>query len=227
MNLVEKLPIPTKKFGQESVKEFYKPLGLENKNFTFEPTTKQIVLKLLEDINPAKATGIDNLPGRFLKDSATVIAEPITQLCNLSIKLASFLDNCKISKLKLLYKKLSNLEQKYYRPISLLPLVSKIFEKIIHSQTQSYLDENNILYKYQSGFRARHSTDTCLSLLNEKILKGFDEGKLTGMILIDLQKAFDTINHQILLMKLKYLGFSESTIQWYKYYLDNRISCKC
>ena len=121
-----------------------------------------------------------------------------------------------------MYKKQSNLEPKNYRPISLLPLLSKIFEKIIHSQTQSYLDENNILYKYQSGFRARHSTDTCLSLLNEIFSKGFDEGKLTGMILIDLQKAFDTINHKILLMKLEYLGFSESTIKWYKSYLENR-----
>ena len=64
-------------------------------------------------------------------------------------------------------------------------------------QTQVYLNENNIVYKHQSGFRPKHSTDTCLSLLNDKILSGIDNEKLTGMILIDMQKAFDTIDHAI------------------------------
>ena len=80
---------------------------------------------------------------------------------------------------------------------------------------------NNILYKYQPGFRRNHSTDTCLSYLNDKILNGFDQGKITGMILIDLQKAFDTINHKVLLGKLVYLGFSETAILWFKSYLSN------
>ena len=76
-------------------------------------------------------------------------------------------------------------------------VLSKLFENIIHMQTQDYLNENNILYKYQSGFRTKHSTDTCLSLLNDKILTGIDNGMFTGMVLIDLQKAFDTIDHEI------------------------------
>ena len=84
-------------------------------------------------------------------------------------------------------------------PLSLLPLLSKLFEKIIHYQTQKYLDENNILYKYKSGFRWKYSTDTCLYLLNNKVVNGFYNGRLTGMILIDLQKAFDTIDHEIFL----------------------------
>ena len=97
-------------------------------------------------------------------------------------------------------------------------MVSKIFEKIVHIQTQSFLDENNILYKFQSGFRQNYSTDTSLSYLNDKILRGFDE----GMILIDLQKAFDTIDHQIFLKKLECIGFSDSAIGWYKSYLEER-----
>ena len=143
-------------------------------------------------------------------------------MCNLSISLSIFPDKCKIAKLKPLYKKGSTTETKNYRPISLLPLISKLIEKIIHQQTQKYLSDHNILYKYQSGFRTNHSTDTCLSYLNDKILKGFDEGKITGMILIDLQKAFDTIDHKVLLGKLVYLGFSESAISWFKSYLLNR-----
>ena len=221
-DLVDKLPAPTNKFGMESVKDYYRHLNVEGNNFKFSLTSNDIVLNLLEDINPTKAVGIDNLSGRFLKDGAPVLSKPITQLCNLSIKLSVFPDDCKIAKLKPLYKKGSNVDPKNYRPISLLPLVSKIFEKIVHIQTQEYLDTHQILYKYQSGFRARHSTDTCLSLLNDKILQGFDVGKLTGMILIDLQKAFDTIDHEILLMKLECLGFSKSSINWYKSYLENR-----
>ena len=135
-DLVNKLPLPTYKFGRERVKEYYKPLNIESKNFTLKPTTYENVLKLLEEINPNKAVGIDNLGGRFLRDGAKILAKSITELCNLSIERSIFPDECKIAKLKPLYKKGSKIEPKNYRPISLLPLVSKIFEKVVHSQTQ-------------------------------------------------------------------------------------------
>jgi hypothetical protein len=204
------------------VKEYYGHLNLENNNFCFSPTPEKSILKLLQQIGPSKAVGLGNLGGRFLKDGASELSNPITQLINLSIATSTFPDQCKIAKLKPLYKKSSALEPKNYRPISLLPLISKLFEKIIHMQTQNYLDKNNILYKYQSGFRTKHSTDTCLSVLNDKILTGIDNGLLTGMVLIDLQKAFDTIDHQIFSSKMSFLGFSKATISWYESYLTNR-----
>ena len=85
-----------------------------------------------------------------------------------------------------------------------------------------YLAQYNILYKYQSGFRIKHSTDLCLSYLNEKFLKDFDNGLFTGMILIDLQKALDTINHNILLENLKANGFCDDTINLFSSYLTDR-----
>ena len=100
------------------------------------------------------------------------------------------MQNCKT---EAFIQKGSKLEAKNYKAISLLPLVSKKFEKIIHLQTQNFLDVNKILHKFQSGVQQNHSTDTSLSYLNDKILRGFGEGLFTGMILIDLQKAFDTI----------------------------------
>ena len=103
-----------------------------------------------------------------------------------------------------------------------MPLVSKIIEKIIHEQVDSFLRNHNIIYKYQSGFRTNHSTNSCLSYLSNKIQNSTEEGKFTGMILIDLQKAFDTIDHEILLLKMKYLGFAESTINWFRSYLEER-----
>ena len=136
--------------------------------------------------------------------------------------MSAFPDKCKQAKLKPLFKKGSTTEPKNYRPISLLPLISKIIERVIHDQTQKYLDKNDILYKYQSGFRANHSTNSCLSFLTNKVQNGFEKGNLTGMILIDLQKAFDTIDHKILLNKMEFIGFSASSINWFKSYLESR-----
>ena len=92
----------------------------------------------------------------------------------------------------------------------------------MHDQNTEYLTDKNILYKYQSGFRKNHSTDTSLSYLTNRILTGFDSGLPTGMILIDLQKAFDTINHDILLKKMASLGFSNHSIKWFQSYLSGR-----
>ena len=86
----------------------------------------------------------------------------------------------------------------------------------------NYLTENTVLYRYQSGFRKNHSTDTSLACLTDKILTGFDSGLLAGMILIDLQKAFNTISHDILLKKMSALRFSDRSINWFKLYLSNR-----
>ena len=221
-NLVKKLPTPPNKYGKTAVNNYYKKLNLRGKNFSFAPVAPATILKLLKQLNPAKSAGIDSLTGKFLKEGAPVLASPITDLVNLSISLSLFPDDCKIAKLKPLYKKEAKTKPKNYRPISLLPLLSKITERIIHNQTQEFLDKNNILYKYQSGFRKHHSTDTCLSYLTDKVKIGFEEGLLTGMVLIDLQKAFDTIDHSILLEKMSCLGFAGKTIAWYKSYLTNR-----
>ena len=221
-DLVKKLPNPPNKYGKDAVKKYYENLNLVGKSFSFEPVAHTSVLKLLQQLNPHKSAGIDNLTGKFLKEGAPVLASPITNLINLSISLSSFPDDCKIAKLKPLYKKEAKTKPKNYRPISLLPLISKIIERIIHDQTQVFLDENKILFTYQSGFRKHYSTDTCLSYLTDRVRNGFEKGSLTGMILIDLQKAFDTIDHKILTEKMSCLGFAESTIRWYKSYLTNR-----
>ena len=104
-DLLKKLPSPTNKFGIEVVKKYYKNMNLEGKSFSFRPTNHADILKLLEEVKTSKSAGIDNLAGKFLKEGASVLASPITDLCNLSISLSSFPDDCKIAKLKPLYKK--------------------------------------------------------------------------------------------------------------------------
>ena len=138
--------------------------------------------------------------------------------------LGSFPDACKIAKVKPLFKKGSKTDPSNYRPISLLPLLSKVFERVVLNQTEEFLSLNKVLYDYQSGFRKNDSKDTCRSFLNDRLkgLKGFGDGLVTGMILIDLQKAFDTINHDILLKKLSIIGFSDHSVKWFQSYLSNR-----
>ena len=99
----------------------------------------------LKDLNTSKADGIDSLSGKFLKDGA-ILARPISQLFNLSIKLSLFPRSCKIAKVKPLFKKSSKTDPQNYPPISLLPILSKFIEKIIHYQTQEFLSKNKILY---------------------------------------------------------------------------------
>ena len=177
----------------------------------------------MANIESSKAAGVDKRSGKFLKDGANTLAKPISALCILSISQGVFPSACKVAKLKPIFKMGKKTDPSNYRQISLLPSISKIIERVIHDQTNAFLSDEDILYNYQSGFRGNHSTNLCLSLLTDKILKGFDEGLFTGMILIDLQKAFDTIYHEILLQKLKVIRFSESTIKWFKSYLSERI----
>ena len=102
---------------------------------------------------------MDNPSGRFLKDGAKVLAKRTTELWNLSITSGKFPDSCKIAKLKPIYKKGSLTEGSNCRPISLVPLISKVIEKVIHDQTSTFLNPRNLLYNYQSRFRNNHSTD--------------------------------------------------------------------
>jgi len=220
-SLVDKLPTAPNKFNLDTTRVFYERLNISG-SFNLLQVDQAFVLKMLEKTNANKAPGIDKLSGIFIKDGASLLAAPLTQLINLSISTSTFPDPFKIAKLVALYKKGCKTDPKNYRPVSLLPLLSKIFEKVVHLQTEKFLSDNNILYKNQSGFRPLHSTETCLTHLSDQILEKCDKGCYTGMILIDLQKAFDTLDHNLLLDKLGLLNFSSNTISWFKSYLSNR-----
>ena len=165
---------------------------------------------------------MDQIPSKFLRDGAEVVALPLRNIINLSIKLPTFPEECKIAKLKPIFKKGGRTDPKNYRPISLLPLVSKIIEKSVHFQSEDYLNNNKIIYMYQSGFRANHSTDLCLAQLTNFALTGMEKQMHTSMILVYLQKAFDTSDYGVLLEIMKNFGFRTSVIKWFESYLSNR-----
>lgn len=220
--LVNKLPTFTGVFGESHVKSFYQRMGVQVNAFSFAEVSEAEVLLKLKALNPSKATGLDNIPCRFLRDAAEVITPSITFIINLSITQGHFPREFKLAKVTPLYKKGSKLEPGNYRPVSILCSISKVIEKVIFDQIDSYLSSHNLLYEFQSGFRKSHSTDSCLLYLNDFIRQEVDSGKYCGMVMLDLQKAFDTVNHNILLYKLGALGFSSTSLKWVGSYLGSR-----
>ena len=141
---MKKLPTRPKRYTFNSVIQYYRYF-IKTDAFHLTYTTEIDIEKILRSTNIRKAAGIDDLSGRLLKDGSRVLSKPISELCNLSIKLGSFPDSCKIAKLKPVFKQESKTNPSNYRPISLLPLISKIIEKLIHEQTSSFLSNNEIL----------------------------------------------------------------------------------
>ena len=183
-------------------------------NFELCNATLETIKKILACLDSSKAPGLDKISLKFLKDGTEVLALPLCNLVNLSIKRSLFHDQCKIAKLNPLFKKLSKNDPKDYRPISLLPIVSKIIEKTIHIQRKECLDKNGLLHKYQSGFCTNFSMDFCLVQLTGFILRRMDKGFHTKMIIVDLQKAFGMLDHTVLLQKVECIGFKALVIKW-------------
>ena len=219
--LVNRLPTAKNIFGINSVKEYYSALNIPFDSFKLQLTNKEVVFKILNNVDPETACGLGEIPCRMLKDGAEILAEPISQNVNISLG-SKFPKGCKTAKVRPIFKKGKNAELKSYRPVSFLPVMCKVFERAVHNQLIERLEKYKIIFDYQSGFRSKNSVNTCLAYLSNQISKKFEAIKSTVMLLIDLQKAFNTLYHQILLKKLKYLGFSPKTVRWFESYLKNR-----
>ena len=141
---------------------------------------------------------------------------------NRSIAEGSIPSDWKHAVVTLVYKSDSRTDPNNYRPISVLPVFSKILERAVHKMVYTYLQQHNLLSIYQSGFRSLHSTSTCLANVTNTLLQNIDKGQLTGLVFLDLRKAFDTLDHRVLLNKLTSLGFNEAAVQWFNAYLTDR-----
>ena len=179
---------------------------------------------MINELKPNKAVGLDKVSSRLLKDAADIVAPSLTSLFNISINIGCFPSTWKLAKISPLFKKGSKQDPSNYRPISVLPTISKLLEKAVHIQLYSYLCDNNLLSQKQFGFRLNSSTVTASAMFTDKILSAMDKGELTGAVFIDLTKAFDTVNHSILLSKLCSLGVPNASpaYNWFESYLSNR-----
>jgi hypothetical protein len=191
-------------------------------SFSFSIVSENTILKHTHKLSANKASGLDGIPARFVRDSASFISCPLAHIVNLSIIQDSVPDDLKSARVIPLYKKSVKTEVENYRPVSILSIISKILERVIYDQVEGYLNDKKLLYSYQSGFRRGYSTDTCLTHISDYIRFKMDEGKMVGMILLDLQKAFDTVNHSILIMKLEAIGLHSDAVRWFTSYLSDR-----
>ena len=183
------MPRVPNKFTSQTTKNYYAKTSCNVSNdFKFSNVSEEDVKKILLSLDISKAAGMDQIPAKFLREGAKVLALPLRNIINLSIKLSTFLEECKIAKLKPIFKNGARTDPKNYRPIFLLPLVSKIIEKSIHFQIDDYLNKKKLIYMCQSGFRTNYSTGLCLAQLIDSIVTGMDKQMHISMILVDLKK---------------------------------------
>ena len=190
-------------------------------NFDFDFISNEEVLEIITNLSN-KSTGPHSIPVNLLKLIADLIISPLTKIISNSLTSGVFPDALKISKVIPIHKGNSTEELNNYRPISLLSIFDKIIEKIVHKRLYNFLEHNNILYKNQFGFRKNNSTTFALLQITEKIKETIDNRKYGCGIFIDLRKAFDTVNHNILLTKLEHYGIRNKAYNWFASYLSNR-----
>ena len=188
----------------------------------FSKITENEVLKIIDEMENKSSAGYDCISNKMLKYIRNEISEPLTLIINQMIESGVFPSGLKTSKIIPLHKKGDINEKNNYRPISLLPTMSKIFERIIYKQLYAYFDNNNIMSEQHYGFRTKHSTELAAVKLVDYIKHEIDEQHTPVNIYIDLSKAFDTLNYDILLHKLHYYGVTGISYDLIRSYLTDR-----
>ena len=194
-----------------------------SKSIFFEPTTKEEILSIInKQIKPKKSCGHDGINGWLIKKIGDSLSLPLSIAINKSIESGNVPESQKLAKVIPIYKSKDTQQFGNYRPISLLPVLSKILEKAIYKRLYNFLTQENILFTSQYGFRQGHSTIQATTELLYNILHGFEENKYSLALFLDLSKAFDTIDHSVMLEKLEYYGIRGLPLQWFQSYLSNR-----
>ena len=194
-------------------------------HFQFCKVNLSVVQKIISQLDNNKATGLDGITVRSLKSGSPILSFYLTHLFNLSLTSGRVPKSWKKNRVTPVFKKGDTDDVNNYRPISILPISMKIFEKVVHYQVSGFLDSSNLLSTSQSGFRHGYSTDTAVICVSDFILKELGDGKYVGAVLVDLKKAFDTVDHKILLKKLFCYGFRDVSLDWFESYLSDRYQC--
>ena len=195
---------------------------VSEKLFNFSKTNTKCVQDHIKDLKNGKATGLDGIGSRILKAGAPVLSIYLSKIFNCSLA-TGYVPKCwKIKRVSPVHKGDVKTDPSNFRPISILPIPMKIFEKIVHDQVSTFIKENTFLNDRQSGFRKLFSTTTAVLDVSENILEQLDKNNFVGAVLIDLKKAFDTVDHKILLKKLWCYGFQNQSFDWFESYLTDR-----
>ena len=183
-------------------------------------TTMEVknVINFLKNASP----GPDEFHSFVEKECLENIIEPLTHLMNCSFRSGVFPSPLKLAKVVPIFKSRDSSSVNNYTPMSVLSFFLPVFERVVYNRVLDFLCKNNVLYDYLFGFRQKHSAQHAVITLNDKIHTFLDNGDIAITILLDLKKAFDTVNHRILLQKLNAYGIRGNTLKWFKSYLTGR-----
>ena len=180
------------------------------------------VTKILKGLSNSRSTGIDELDNFSIKLAADTISQPIHHIVSLSLIQKKFPTSWKYSKVLPLHKKLDPLERKNYRPVAILSPLSKVLEKIVYEQIYSYFSRNQLFHPNLHGYRKNLSTQTALLQMYDRWVRAAAGGQLSAVVLLDLSAAFDLVDSDLLLQKLRAYGFDDDSLLWVDSYLTDR-----
>ncbi len=213
--LASKIPSPKKAYHKHMKNK-------SNITFFMHPTDPEEILKTVASLKPKTSHGHDSISSKLIKLITTSIAIPLSKIINKSIETGTVPTSWKLAKVIPIYKSKEKSNMSNYRPISLLPSLSKILEKIVHHRLYSFCKTQNILYPNQYGFRPNHSTIHAISKFIANVQTYREQNNFTISVLLDLSKAFDTIDHDILIRKLDHYGVRGLPLEWFRSYLTGR-----
>ena len=202
-----------------SVRKIKETINIEE-GFHFTPVNEDQIADKIKGLNKKKASTFKGIPSKLLAENYDIISCFITKLYNDSNSNLEFPDKLKLADITPTYKKDDATNKENYRPVSILPSVSKLFERIMFEQISEYI--NKFLSPYLCGFRKGYSTQNCLIVMLEKWKQALDNGKLAGALLTDLSKAFDCLDHNLLIAKLHAYGFDYNSIAFIYSYISDR-----
>ena len=188
--------------------------------FYFKELEKEKIQKEIYNLNSNKASQHSDIPTKIIKSNSDIFSDFQYKSINSSIKSSLFLSCLKTADIMPIYKKGKRDLKDNYRPVSILPVLSKLYERSMFKQISEFFE--NIFSKNQYGFRKGHSTQQCLLAMLEKWKRSVDSGKAFGALLTDLSKAFDCLDHELLIAKLNAYGFSLPALRLIHDYLSHR-----
>ena len=190
-------------------------------NFSFRKITVEEMLEQLQNLDPKKGSPQEAIPAKILKSNADLFCFPLTELFNKLVEESSFPDDMKNADVSSLFKKDNNMSKKNYRPISLLPTIAKIFERLMHRQLSEFTAR--LFSPLLGGFRQGYNTQHALLNFLQHCKNSIDNKGLAGAVFMDLSKAFDCVNHGLLIAKLSAYGLNKDALQLIRSYLSNRL----
>ena len=201
------------------------PIDVNDKSIFLKPTSEPEIINIIKSLNNTKAVGYDSISTDIIKASACIIAPILDHIITNSLNQGIFPDKLKYAIVKPLYKKGDRKDPNNYRPITLVPIISKIFEKVIYNRLIEFLNKHNIIKKEQNGFQHNKSTSLAAFSLIKNITEYIDEKISVVAIFFDMSRAFDFVDHEIMLTKCEKYGIRGVVLNWIRSFLINRKQC--